>query len=592
MNRLTIILLLVIYFILITIAVIFDFWLIEIGLYAVVLAGIVLTLIISKKARMYVKFNGTKYAIAVVLYALVRLSILGLKSLESFYMKLTLAQLPMQILLVGVNAAIFVYFYSTVLGRGFSKSGKKSSIRGELVNVKWSDVIGMDNVKAEAREVVELIKDRTRVKKIGGKILRGILMLGPPGCGKTYLAKAVATETGLPFLAMSGSEFVEVFVGVGASRVRELFKKARELAYGSGGCIIFIDELDAIARKRVFSAFGGTEETNSTQNQLLAEMDGLQEREDKGGELNQQQNIIVIGATNSPEDNLDRALLRPGRFDRKLYIDLPNLEDREKLFKYYIGKIESDPKIDVGRLARKAVYKTPADIENIVMEAALIATREKRDCITLDDISEAMERIDLGLKHKLNITAKEKEMTAYHEAGHLVVMYMLHPTNDVFKASIIPRRGTLGVVWGQPRAELHTDSREKKIADIMVSLSGYVAEKIRYGTTSDGVAADFRNAMAVAHNMVWKYGMANKSFLGDYTSIPESQLSEKLKEELNDETSKIFQQCLKNVDDLLVKERVLLDRFAKELFDKEELDYDEIDAIFKEYGKFGISKGI
>lgn len=565
---------------------------IELLLYLAILLTLGGGLIFSRKFRMLFKFNWAKYAIIIAVYALVRLAVWGMMSLESFYMKLTLAQLPMQILLVGVNAAIFVYFYSTVLGRGFSKSGKKSSIRGELVNVKWSDVIGMDNVKAEAREVVELIKDRTRVKKIGGKILRGILMLGPPGCGKTYLAKAVATETGLPFLAMSGSEFVEVFVGVGASRVRELFKKARELAYGNGGCIIFIDELDAIARKRVFSAFGGTEETNSTQNQLLAEMDGLQERELKSGEMAPEQNIIVIGATNSPEDNLDRALLRPGRFDRKLYIDLPTLDDREKLFTYYLGKILHDPAIDVARLARKAVYKSPADIENIIREAALIATREKRDSITLNDISEAMERVDLGLKHKLNITPKEREKTAYHEAGHLVVLYILHPTDDVFKASIIPRRGTLGVVHHQPREEVFTHDKNRLLADIKADLAGYVAEKMKFGTTSSGVAMDFKQAMAIAHNMVWRYGMADKSFLGDYTVIPESQISEKVKEELNAETSKLFQQCLKDVEDLLTKERVILDRFAKELLDKEELDYDEIDAIFKEYGKFGMFKGV
>ena len=565
---------------------------IELLLYLAIILLLGGGLIFSRKFRMLFRFNWAKYAIIIAVYALVRLAIWGLMSLESFYMKLTLAQLPMQILLVGVNAAIFVYFYSTVLGRGFSKSGKKSSIKGELVNVKWSDVIGMENVKAEAREVVELIKDRTRVKKIGGKIMRGILMLGPPGCGKTYLAKAIATETGLPFLAMSGSEFVEVFVGVGASRVRELFKKARQLAYGNGGCIIFIDELDAIARKRVFSAFGGTEETNSTQNQLLAEMDGLQEREDKSGELRSEQNIIVIGATNSPEDNLDKALLRPGRFDRKLYIDLPSLDDREKLFAYYLGKILHDPSIDVARLARKAVYKTPADIENIVREAALIATREKRDSITLNDISEAMERVDLGLKHKLNITPKEREKTAYHEAGHLVVLYILHPTDDVFKASIIPRRGTLGVVHHQPREEVFTHDKNRLLADIKADLAGYVAEKMKFGTTSSGVAMDFKQAMSIAHNMVWRYGMADKNFLGDYTVIPESQISEKVKEELNEETSKLFQQCLKEVEDLLTKERAILDRFAKELLDKEELDYDEIDAIFKEYGKFGMFKGV
>jgi cell division protease FtsH len=414
-------------------------------------------------------------------------------------------------------------------------------------------------------------------------------MMGPPGCGKTYLAKAIATETGMPFIAMSGSEFVEIFVGVGASRVRRLFKKARELAYAHGGCIVFIDELDAIARKRVFSAFGGTEETNSTQNQLLAEMDGLQEAKDKSGEARAEQNVVIIGATNASEDTLDRALLRPGRFDRKLYIDLPNLQDREKLFAYYLNKVEHDTSIDVARLARKAVYKTPADIENIVKESALIATRNKRDIVKYEDLSEAIERIELGLKHRLQMTPEEREKTAYHESGHLIVLYILHPTDDVFKASIIPRRGTLGVVHHQPREEIFTFDKNRLFADIKASLAGYVAENIKFGTTSSGVAMDFKQAMAIAHNMVWRYGMGETGLLGDYTSIPESQISEKLKENLNDDTGKIFKNCLKDVEDLLAKERPLLDRFAKELLEKEELDYDEIDAVFKEYGKVNIT---
>ena len=567
---------------------------IELLVYIILAVSFGLTMLFSKKMRMYFKMRATPIIIAVLIYALIRLAIWGLMSLESFYRNITVATMPVQLLMVSLNAVIFVFMYMTFMKGGFSKLSSKTQIRGELVNVKWSDVIGMENVKAEAKEVVELIKDRARVKKIGGKILRGILMMGPPGCGKTYLAKAIATETGLPFISMSGSEFVEIFVGVGAARVRALFKKARELAYGNGGCIVFIDELDAIARKRVFSVFGGTEETNSTQNQLLAEMDGLQEKESKTGEANPEMNVIVIGATNAPEDTIDRAILRPGRMDRKLYIDLPNLEDREKIFAFYLGKMQYDPSIDIGRLARKAVYKSPADIENIAKEAALISTRDKRDMITLSDISEAMERIDLGMKHKLNMSPLEKEKTAYHEAGHLIVLYMLHPIDDVFKASIIPRRGTLGVVHHQPREEVFTFDKNRLLADVKADLAGYVAEKIKFGTTSSGVAMDFKQAMFIAHSMVWKYGMSEKSYLGDYTSIPESQISEKLKEELNNETGKIFEKCLKDVEELLVKERPILDRFAKELLEKEELDYDEIDAIFKEYGKLssrGIEKG-
>jgi len=479
--------------------------------------------------------------------------------------------------------------YMMFMQGGMTKMSK-SEIHGSLVNVKWSDVIGMENVKEEAREVVELIKDRARVKKIGGKILRGILMIGPPGCGKTYMAKAIATETGLPFLAMSGSEFVEIFVGVGASRVRKLFKKAKELAYGHGGCIVFIDELDAIARKRVFSVFGGTEETNSTQNQLLAEMDGLQEVKDKHGNPTTEQNVIVIGATNAPEDNLDRALLRPGRFDRKLYIDMPGLEDREKLFAYYLSKIQHDPSLDVGRLARKAVHKTPADIENIIKEAALIATRDKRDVIKLEDISEAIERVDMGLKHKRTMTPQEREMVAYHESGHLIVLYILHPIDDVFKASIASRKDTLGVVYRQPREEVYTHNKDRLLADVKVSLGGYVAEKMRFGTTSDGVADDFKKAMVVAHNMVWKFGMGDGGYLGDYTIIPESQISEKIKEELNNETQNIFKLCYKDVEELLAKEKNLLERFVKELLEHEELEYDEIENIFKEFGKAHMTK--
>jgi cell division protease FtsH len=566
------------------------FVIIELLIYIILAISAGLILLFSKKMRMYFKMRATPIIIAIIIYALIRLAIWGLMSLESFYRNITVATMPVQLLMVSLNAVIFVFMYMTFMKGGFSKLSSKTQIRGELVNVKWSDVIGMENVKAEAKEVVELIKDRARVKKIGGKILRGILMMGPPGCGKTYLAKAIATETGLPFISMSGSEFVEIFVGVGAARVRALFKKARELAYGNGGCIVFIDELDAIARKRVFSVFGGTEETNSTQNQLLAEMDGLQEKESKSGEANPEMNVIVIGATNAPEDTIDRAILRPGRMDRKLYIDLPNLEDREKLFAFYLGKMQYDPSIDIGRLARKAVYKSPADIENIAKEAALISTRDKRDMIVLSDISEAMERIDLGMKHKLNMSPVEKEKTAYHEAGHLIVLYMLHPIDDVFKASIIPRRGTLGVVHHQPREEVFTFDKNRLLADVKADLAGYVAEKMKFGTTSSGVAMDFKQAMFIAHSMVWKYGMSEKSYLGDYTAIPESQISEKLKEELNNETGKIFEKCLKDVEELLTKERPILDRFAKELLEKEELDYDEIDAIFKEYGKSG-SKG-
>lgn len=531
---------------------------------------------VFKRFKLFMYLHWVKFLIGGLALLLLILAIIGLASLESFYRQLTLATLPLQFLMVALNAIIFVYFYMVVLRGGFADV-KKRSIKGENVNIHFSDVIGIDEAKEEAWEVVQLIKDRTKLKQIGGKILRGIMFVGPPGCGKTLLAKAIATEAGIPFLSMSGSEFVEIFVGVGASKVRKLFKQARQLAEANGGCIIFIDELDAVGRRRVFSVYGGTEETNSTQNQLLAEMDGLKEKD---------VNVVVIGATNADiEATLDPALLRPGRFDRKIYIGRPDLKGREELFKFYLSKIKYDTTMDVGRLARKAVYKSPAEIESLIKEAALIAMRNKKEIVGYKEMSEAMERIDMGIKHRKVMSAHEKEMVAYHESGHLIALFILHPTDDVFKASIISRREALGVVHHQPREELYTSNKDRILANIKVSLGGYVAEKLRFGVTSNGVAMDFQMAMHEAHNMVWKYGMASSEIIGDYTVIPEAQLSENVKEKLNTETQKIFQTCLKDVEDLLKKEQVLLDRFAKELLTKEELEYDEIEAIFKEYGK-------
>ncbi|TRZ53564.1 MAG: AAA family ATPase [Dehalococcoidia bacterium] len=542
-------------------------------------------MLLHKRMKIFFLDHWVKIAIITAVVLLVAAAIYGLSTLESFYRHMTLATLPLQILIVAVNAMIFVYMYMTVFRGGFAKLDK-GLVKGEKVAVSFKDVIGIDEAKEECWEVVELIKDRTKLQKIGGKIVRGILMLGPPGCGKTYLAKAVATEAGIPFISMSASEFTEIFVGVGASRMRKLFKKARRLAEAHGGCIIFIDELDAIARKRSFSYLGGGMETNTTQNQLLVEMDGL--KEDQG-------NIVIIGATNAPEQELDEALKRPGRFDRKIYIDRPNLEGREAVFKFYLSKIRYDKSIDVSKLAKRAVYKSPADIMNIVKESALIATRNKKDTVTLKEMSEAMDRIDWGVKHRKFMTAGEKQMTAYHEAGHGVVVYLTHPADDVFKISIVSRKGFLGAVQKQPKEELHSRSKQALLADIRTSLAGYIAEKIKYGTTSTGVSSDFKNAMAIAHQMVWAFGMGETGLVGDYTiygpegfPVSASQLAESTKEKLNAETQNIIHKCLLETEDLLKKEWVIVERLVKELLEKEELEYDEVDKIFKEYGKSSI----
>lgn len=536
-----------------------------------------------RKLKTFLKFHGLKVGIIVAVILLFALSLWGLLSLESFYRKMTVATLPLQLLMVGLNAFIFAFIYMRMFGRGFS-SMTKHAIKSECVNVKFSDVIGIDEAKDEAMEVVNLMKDHARIKKIGGKIIKGLLLVGPPGTGKTLLAKAIATEAGIPFLSVAGSEFVEVFVGVGASRVRQLFKKARALAYAQGSCIVFIDELEVIGQQRKFWTFGGGQETNSTQNQLLVEMDGLKES---------QENIIVIGATNALENILDPALLRPGRFDRKIFIDRPLADGREKLFRFYLSKVKHEPTIDCKRLANYTVGKSPADIENIVKEASLIATREGRDEVQFKDLSGALERIDLGIKRRRKISDLEKFNTAFHEAGHAVVCYYLHPLDDVFKVSIATRSETLGVFHHQPLEEIVGKNREWYLAQIKVALGGYTSEKLRFNTTTEGVGADFRAATSLAHHMVWRLGMGTNGSIGDYYASSTlsqgesalSYLSDTMKDKLNRETEKILQDCYHDVEDLLKKEAVLLDELVKRLVEKEELEYDEIVQICHTFGK-------
>jgi cell division protease FtsH len=525
---------------------------------------------------------------------LVILIINGIRSwneAESYLRQSQLAMIPLQLYLQIIMALIFgvVYtfmWYWLMFKRGaqsFTQTAKKS-ITGTEIGITWNDVIGMDEAKQEAFEVVRLIKDRADLQRIGGKILKGLLMLGPPGCGKTYLAKAIATEAGLPFISMSGSEFVEMFVGVGAGRIRSLFKKARQLAEFEGGCIIFIDEIDAVGAQRAADrGFGGQTEFNTTLNQLLVEMDGLKEKD---------LNIVIIGATNAPEGFLDPALLRPGRFDRKIYVDLPGLEDREKLFDYYLRKVKYDEKdIKIDKLAKLTVGYSPADVANIVRESALITVRHRKDKIAMKEIEEARERIALGIKRRIKMSEQEKWLTAYHEAGHAIVTYLLAPTKDVFKASIIPRKEAGGATWIPEKEESLIKDQKELLNEIKISLGSFVAEKIKFGFTSAGVDNDFHHALRLAHNMVWRWGMGKSGLIGNfYALLPERLgqpplMSEDTKARLDEDVQEILNACLKEAEDLLNKESLLLDRFAQELFKKEELNYDEIESIFKEFGK-------
>ncbi|MFA7114403.1 MAG: AAA family ATPase, partial [Candidatus Omnitrophota bacterium] len=304
-----------------------------------------------------------------------------------------------------IQTLLWVYL---VFGGGFAQLTHKK-ILPEHVQIRWSDVIGMTSIKTEVWEAITLLKERARMKSMGAQLIKGIILLGPPGCGKTYLAKAIATETKLPFLHKSGSDFQGMFIGMGTSRIRSLFKEARIQAEVEGGCLIFLDEIDTIARPRMDTSNNrGGQDYNATVNQLLTELDGLGSTAD---------NIIVIAATNVPESELDSALMRPGRFDRKVHVDLPSLTDREKIIEYYLNKIKYDKaNLKIDKLARLTVNHSSADIANIVRESALIATRKKKSAVTMDEINEARERISLGIKMEVILSEDDKKISAYHEA--------------------------------------------------------------------------------------------------------------------------------------------------------------------------------
>jgi len=519
-------------------------------------------------------------SVGIVLVILMFFSFIGLLFLDSYYRMIMLATMPLETFKMIMWSIISAFFFVQLVYKNGMRFG--SSKNGELIDpkeikIKFNDVIGLTEAKREAMEVVSLIKDRAKIRQIGGKVIKGLLMVGPPGCGKTYLAKAIAHEAGVPFLSIAGSEFVEVFVGVGASRVRGLFKKAKALAYLHGAAIIFIDELDAIGHQRRYS-FMGSSESDNTLNQILVAMDGLDN--ERGG------SVIVIGATNADLNVLDPALLRPGRFDRHINISRPSLTDREELFAYYLKKTKAESEIDIGRLARKAVWRTPAEIENIIKEAALIAIRNGRERITTKDFSEAFERVDLGVETHLQLTPRENERVAFHEAGHLVVLYLQHPTDDVFKASIKTRGGALGVVYHSPREELFTQTRDELMADVKTAIAGHVAEKIRFGVASTGACSDFAKATTLASAMVWSFGMGTNGYIGDFSVLSkDNRVSEDLKGNLNKETNEILHGAAKDVEAFLKSEWPLMEAFAAELIKRRELDYDEIEEIFKAHGK-------
>ena len=434
--------------------------------------------------------------------------------------------------------------------------------KNSQVNVTFADVAGLDEAKVEVMEVVDFLKNPKKYTALGGKIPKGVLLVGPPGTGKTLLAKAVAGEAGVPFFSISGSDFVEMFVGVGASRVRDLFKQAREKA----PCIVFIDEIDAIGRARGKSAFqGGNDERENTLNQLLVEMDGFST--DKG--------VILMAATNRP-DILDIALLRPGRFDRQIGIDRPDLKGREEIFKVHLKTIKTGDTIDAMTLAEMTPGFAGADIANICNEAALVAARRDKTAVDLDDFNYALDRVIGGLekKNKL-ISPEEKEIIAYHEAGHAICGWFLEHASPLVKVTIVPRGiGTLGYAQYLPKEEYIT--RTEQLLDRMcMTMGGRAAERIVFDKISTGAQSDLDQVTKMAYSMIAIYGMNDKvgnvSFYGmqqDQFNKPYSDLTANM---IDEEVRKLVDGQYKRAQELLTEKRSELNALAQALLDKEVL---------------------
>ena len=459
----------------------------------------------------------------------------------------------------------------------FGKSKAKMLVDSK-VKTTFKDVAGIDEEKKELEEVVDFLKNGEKYIKLGAKIPKGVLLVGPPGTGKTLMAKAVAGEAGVPFFSISGSDFVEMFVGVGASRVRDLFDQAKK----HQPCIIFIDEIDAVGRQRGAGLGGGHDEREQTLNQLLVEMDGFDENI----------NIIVIAATNRP-DILDNALLRPGRFDRQIYINSPDIKGREQILKVHAKNKQLDTEIDLKVLAKRTPGFTGADLQNLLNEAALLAARHNKDKITMEDIDNSIDRVIAGIEKKSKVlTDQDKEITSYHEVGHAMIAKLLKEGNELHKVSIIPRGYALGVTWTRPKDERVHTSKEKLLSEITMALGGRAAEEIVYGSDkiSTGASQDLETVTNTARKMVTAWGMSDK--LGNMTYGKNAEhvfmgrdfghqrdYSEQVAYEIDKEIKLIVDTQYEAAKQLLTENRDMLDVLARELLEKETIDEKEFEEI-------------
>jgi len=463
----------------------------------------------------------------------------------------------------------------------FGKARAKM-LSNKAVKVTFADVAGIEEVKDEVKEIVDFLTNPQKYVKLGAKIPKGILLVGAPGTGKTLLAKAIAGEAGVPFFSISGSDFVEMFVGVGASRVRDLFDQAKK----NSPCIVFIDEIDAVGRQRGAGLGGGHDEREQTLNQLLVEMDGFESNE----------GIIVLAATNRP-DVLDPALLRPGRFDRQIVVPLPDVKGRLEILKVHTKKVLLDKDVDLDKIARGTPGFSGADLANLVNEAALLAARRNSETVHMNDFESAKDKVLMGVERKsMVLSEEERRITAYHEAGHALVAKLTPATDPIHKVSIIPRGRALGVTQQLPLDDRYTYSKEYLYGTLKVLLGGRVAEEISLNTMTTGAGNDLERATELARKMVTEWGMSERMgpltfgkreehvFLGREIA-KHRDYSDKTAEEIDEETKRIVTEAYLETKELLEKNRNLLDAVAKALLERETLEASELEAILEEFRK-------
>ena len=493
----------------------------------------------------------------------------------SWYMNILISWFPM-ILLLG----IWIFFMRQMQaggGKALSFGKSKARLMNEAKNkTTFKDVAGVDEAKEELHEIIEFLKEPQKFNKLGGKIPKGVLLVGPPGTGKTLLAKAIAGEANVPFFSISGSDFVEMFVGVGASRVRDLFEQGKK----NSPCIIFVDEIDAVGRHRGAGLGGGHDEREQTLNQLLVEMDGFENNE----------GVILIAATNRP-DVLDPALLRPGRFDRQVVVSRPDVKGREGVLKVHTATVPLTDNVDLKIIARGTPGFTGADLANLVNEAALLAARDDKKCVGNDDFENAKDKVMMGVERRsLVISEKEKKTTAYHEAGHALVALKIPGTDPLHKVTIIPRGRALGVTMQLPEDEKHTYPKSYLYNNLAIFMGGRVAEEICLSQMTTGAGNDIERATEMARKMVCEWGMSEKMGPLTYGTKEEQVfLGRDFSQQTNfsDQTAKLIDQEVKalvmggydRAHEILTEHRDILERLALALLDRETLTAVEVKAI-------------